>query len=253
MNFLSSRMVIDFCSLGSNESRVALCILGLEFKLILTSWVSYGIWFWSRLVWAPRSRSTTTCTLKVCWPSTIAVSKSILSPLGSLFLFFIKFFLSCKKTGRACRRLWSHWYHHSISLWSLTASTSLSASLISSLVQTKVVRSSWNRWFSSFYRRLSFPSCNLIFSCSILTKKVPLHLDIDNFSNVFFVVFFDLSNFLAHESLLFLLNRFVWLISLTRIFEDTFQVLLDIFHFELSDWIAVLIFYPFLWRLIIMC
>ena len=220
--------------------------MGVDFKLILTSWVSYSIWFWPRLIRASRPRSTPTCTLKVCWPSTIAISKSILSPLCSLFLFFIQFFLSCKKAGRAYRWLWSHWYHHSISLWSLPASTCLSTVLISSLVQTKVVWPSWNRWFPPFNRRLSIPSWYLISSRSILTKKVPLHLDIDNFSNIFFVIFFYLSNFLFHKLLLFLLYRLEMLVSFTRIFEDTFQVLLDIFHFELSDWVAVLIFYPFL-------
>ena len=226
--------------------------MGVDFKLILTSWVSYSIWFWPRLIRASRPRSTSTCTLKVCWPSTIAISKSILSPLCSLFLFFVQFFLSCKKAGRAGWRLWSHWYRHSISLWSLSASTCLSAILMSSLVQTKVVRSSWDRWFSPFDRRLSF-SWYLIFSCSILTKKVLLHLDVDYFSNIFFVIFFYLSNFLAHKLLLFLLNRLKMLVSFTRIFEYTFQVLLNIFHFELSDWVAVLIFYPFLYLLIIMC
>ena len=154
-----------------------------------------------------------------------------------------------QNTGWARRRLHRHWYHHSVSLW--CATITLPSTYVSNLVQTEIVASSRNWWFTSLNRRLSSPSWCLIFCVSILAKKVPLHLDIDNLTDVFFVELLYLSDFLDHELLLLLNSIHLRLFRSTRIVEESSQVLLDIFHLILGYRIAVLIFQPFLKLLMI--
>ena len=228
---------------------MTLGILSLELKLFFTSWVAYGSWLRSRLVGAPRSRSASPSTLEICWASAITIFEGIFSPSLCLFLFLIEVFLTGKNTGWASRGLHRHWYRHSVSLW--RATITLPATYVSNLVQTEIVASSRNRWFTSLNRRLPAPCWCLILCVSILAKKVPLHLDIDNLSDVFFVIFLYLSDFLDHELLLLLNSIHLRLFRFTRLVEESFQVLLDIFHLILGNWIAVLIFDPFLKLLMI--
>ena len=194
---------------------MTLCILSLELDLFFTSWVAYGSWLRSCLVGAPRSRSASSSTLEICWASAITIFEGSFSPSLCLFLFLIEFFLTGENAGWASRGLHRHWYHHSVSLW--CATITLPATYVSNLVQTEIVASSWNRWFTSLNRRLSTPCWCLIFCVSILAKKVPLHLDIDNLSDVFFVVFLYLSYFLGHELLLLLNSIHLRLFRISRI------------------------------------
>ena len=246
---LCSGRILDFGSLRPVKSWVTLGIMCLELNLFFTSRVAYGSWLRSCLVGAPWSRSASTSTLKICCASTITIFEGCFSPSLCLFLFLIEFFLSGKNTGWACRGLHRHWYHHSVSLW--CATITLPSTYVSNLVQTEIVASSRNWWFTSLNRRLSTPSWCLIFYVSILAKKVPLHLDIDNLTDVFFVELLYLSDFLDHELLLLLNSIHLRLFRSTRIVEESSQVLLDIFHLILGYRIAVLIFQPFLKLLMI--
>ena len=211
-----------------------------------------GTWL-ALLVRTSRSRPTSTCTLEVGTPSTVAIAQSILSHRGCLLLLLSQFSLSCKDTGGASRRLRVHRHYHASTFWSVSTSVCLPTTWSFRLVQTEIIASSWHRWLPLLCRRDSTLIPTIRLGASIVSKEISLHLDIYYTSNVLFVVFhvssrsINLSNrsIRIRIHLLRSWKLLVWFriqrVWLTRLLEDSLQVVLKVLHFEFVYRITVLI------------